>query len=590
MSREKMPLKTFWESVEQRLTACSADELRAIVRAMAQEALPLERQAFLDKLKPKKETAAAVQKALRQDKLLAEIDDCIRELKAAMEGADYEEDDYGWRDDYDDEDSLGPYEKFVDSLTGLFDRTQAAFDYGNFSLARTAYQKLFEKALQLEDDYGRGVRAEDLTEVDVDESCARYLRAVYEIESPAARPAKLFAQMQKAQAWLMQERPMLETLIQISPAPLPQQDQFFQGWIAFLRKQKGKEADAWLREAIRLAQGVEGLAELARAEGKKRPRVYLDWFTALEAEDKPREVLAAAQAALKTLPDKLPIRAAIADHLCTAAAKLNETETLRAGRWEAFRIAPTLSRLLDLWEAAPEGKEQTALMRQAADHIQDYLAHPPRESDIMASTWNEDDNEDNLESPVWIEKSVLAHAYLLAEEVDAVYQLAASENVLGWSSDDNPQGLVVPFFLAQLAEKAPNAFPPNLKQLWQQGLQTSIGFEWAEAESGLQKRLERIYAELLSRLSLSKEQQKTLLAWCLNVAKQRTEAIVSDKHRGSYDKAARLIGACAEVLRLRGEPAAADTLLEKIRERFPRHRAFLAELDTATERVKRNRR
>jgi hypothetical protein len=62
----------------------------------------------------------------------------------------------------------------------------------------------------------------------------------------------------------------------------------------------------------------------------------------------------------------------------------------------------------------PEGKEQTALMRQAADHVQDYLAHPPRESGIMASTWNEDD----LESPVWIEKSVLAHAYLLAEEVD----------------------------------------------------------------------------------------------------------------------------------------------------------------------------
>jgi hypothetical protein len=171
-----------------------------------------------------------------------------------------------------------------------------------------------------------------------------------------------------------------------------------------------------------------------------------------------------------------------------------------------------------------------------------------------------------------------------------VYQLAASENVLGWSSDDNPQGLVVPFFLALLAEKAPNAFPSNLKQLWQQDLQTSIGSEWAETESGLQKRLERIYAELLPRLSLSKEQQKTLLVWCLNVAKRRTEAIVSDKHRGSYDKAARLLGACAEVLRLRGEPAAADTLLEKIRERFPRHRAFLAELDTATERVKRNRR
>jgi hypothetical protein len=36
MSRpEKMPLKAFWEAVEQRLAACSADELYAILRTMA---------------------------------------------------------------------------------------------------------------------------------------------------------------------------------------------------------------------------------------------------------------------------------------------------------------------------------------------------------------------------------------------------------------------------------------------------------------------------------------------------------------------------------------------------------------------------
>ncbi len=35
---DKISLKTFWEVVEQKLAACSADELRAILRAMAQEA------------------------------------------------------------------------------------------------------------------------------------------------------------------------------------------------------------------------------------------------------------------------------------------------------------------------------------------------------------------------------------------------------------------------------------------------------------------------------------------------------------------------------------------------------------------------
>ena len=49
---DKISLKTFWETVEQRLAACSADELRAILRTLAQETTPSVRQAFLDKLGP----------------------------------------------------------------------------------------------------------------------------------------------------------------------------------------------------------------------------------------------------------------------------------------------------------------------------------------------------------------------------------------------------------------------------------------------------------------------------------------------------------------------------------------------------------
>ena len=40
--------------------------------------------------------------------------------------------------------SLDPYEEFVAPLAELFDRAEAAFDYGNVKLARAAYKKLFE--------------------------------------------------------------------------------------------------------------------------------------------------------------------------------------------------------------------------------------------------------------------------------------------------------------------------------------------------------------------------------------------------------------------------------------------------------------
>jgi hypothetical protein len=583
---EKMSLKSFWEAVEQRLAAYSADELRAILRAMAQEIPPTERQAFLARLKPMAETTAVVQQALRQEDLLADIADLTHELKAEMERAEYWEERHGWDEYYDEEDSLGPYEDFVEPLIALFDRTDAVFDYGNYTLAHAAYQKLFA-VLDLDDGYGRGVSAGDLQSVDIGEACARYLRAAYEIEPPAHRPRVLFEQMWQVQLRLARPRPVLEDIIQISPKPLPDQGQFLSDWVAFLRGQSGNDADGWLREAVRLSQGTRGLEELARAEGKKRPRAYLDWLTALEREGKHREVLAAAQEALQTLPDKLPIRAAIADYLCTAAAKLNETDTLRPGRWEAFVAKPTLVRLLDLWDIAPTGEERTRLMQQAVQHVKDYLAHPSGRQEI-GTWWGEDD----LERPAWINKSVLAHAYLLAEDWDAARQLAARKQVLGWSSSDNPQGLIMSFFLVLLSDKRPGTLPSNLAQLWQWGLQNSIGFGYwggiSKGEDSTLKRLERVYADRLSAASLSHGKQEQVLSWCLDVAQQRVNAIVSNQRRGSYGKAAVLIAACAEVLRLRGKGKEADALLDDVRNRFPRHRAFQAELKAAVQWMERS--
>src|SRR3990172_5567199 len=260
---DKMSMKAFWEAVERRLAACSTDELRAILRAMAQETPRAARQAFLGKLQPLPGTDAAIQQAVQQEDLLADIDDLARELKEQTQQAEGWG-EYGWGE-YDDEDSLGPYEEFVEPLAALFDRAEAAFDFGDLALARRAYQKLFE-ALTLEDDYGPRTRADDLSEVDIDEARARYLRAVYETGRPAHHPPALFEQMRQTQSWLAGRRPMLDNIIPITPHPLPDPNRFLRDWIDYLRKQSGGDADAWLREAVRLAQGTSGLGELARTE------------------------------------------------------------------------------------------------------------------------------------------------------------------------------------------------------------------------------------------------------------------------------------------------------------------------------------
>src|SRR5215510_9786778 len=133
----KLSLKAFWNVIEQRLTTCSAEELRAIVRALAQAIPPTERQAFLATLQPVAATAAVLQQESAHEALLEAIDTLADELQEAMEEAE------GW-DEYDEEDSLGPYEEFVEPLAILFGRAAAAFDASNVTLARTAYHNLFE--------------------------------------------------------------------------------------------------------------------------------------------------------------------------------------------------------------------------------------------------------------------------------------------------------------------------------------------------------------------------------------------------------------------------------------------------------------
>jgi hypothetical protein len=57
----RLSLKAFSEAVERQLAACSADELRAILRAMAQGTSPIEREAVLERLREREETVATVQ-------------------------------------------------------------------------------------------------------------------------------------------------------------------------------------------------------------------------------------------------------------------------------------------------------------------------------------------------------------------------------------------------------------------------------------------------------------------------------------------------------------------------------------------------
>lgn len=582
---EHVPVNKFFEEVERRITRAPVHELQSILRHLATRVAPAGRRAFLRDLDPSASDEEGIQRVLRQDDLLFDIDERIRSLKAEAQRA------HAWMDEdggfYDDEDSLGPYARFIEPLTELFDRAAGVFDRGAVALAREAYRRLFFDALEVEDDYGRGVRVRDLPEAEMQSARARFLRAVYEGERGARRPAALFDQMLRLELTVRGGRVTLSDVIAASPAPLPDREAFLRDWIAYLRPQPGAAADQWLREAIRLSEGTRGIAWFAREEGARHPRAYLDWVAALRDEGKIEESMAAAREALRALPPERPIRAAIADILSAAALSRDEHEALREGLWEAFTADPVVSRLLDLRDAAPPAERFTRT-QEAARWLAGALE---RRSVGHTDPWDPGvDMEAERPFGVWGAPAVLAHALLLGGEWEAARAIAdRPEMTLGWSSPNNPQGVVVPTLLRCLSG-SPDAVPFNVAWVWERtgthgaGLR-SFDEDDEHTRAREVKRLDAAYRAIAEEAPVDPSAARALVRWAVDVSERRAAAIAEEQHRGAYPRAAALAAACAEVLNARGQEGEAAALLDRLKGRFPRHSAFQRELDAALARM-----
>ena len=564
--RQKLSLKKFSETVETFLSQSAKSQLQEVIRRWAADTEPTERHAFLSRLTEKQSTPMA--DVSRNVSLLQDIDDILVEVEnMATEEPDWE------LYEQDDEDSLGGFERFVEPLTVLFDRTEAAFDDGDFSAARMAYEKLFS-SFAIESDYGQGVRPHDLPEINFEEVRARYLRATY-LDTPLAdRVASLLEAMTLGTATdFGMERPGLRDLVNNAVTPLPEFDEFLPRWIEVVKQKDGPQYDAWLREAVVLKDGVAGIENLALTEGKLRPRAFLDWISELFQNKRHEDAVKAAEVSLERLPRDLPIRAAIADHMVACAQDLKLPAAEARGRWITFETKPSLEKLIALFESA-KGPERTKLMRRAADVISNHQSTQHKyERD---KSWE----RDFVESPASVDNSLLAHAYLLAGLMEKALTLAKSGKTLGWSGNDNAQPLCVAYGLVHGTQLAPQDVPPRLRSLWVSAAHRI--YTWSDSYFELETKEKRTIAQQIDDAYKHSMECHPLspefAEWCFKAAEARVNAIVSNNHRRAYDRAALLTVASYETMLAIQNEKEAKNFVNRIRDRFPRHSAFQREL------------
>ena len=601
--KKRLSAADFLEALEGRLTALKPAELRATLMAHAETLPAAERGTFLAIFETADEAGKAGGK--RRPRRATEAESLLRDIEALVEqcgegrhaGREYDSEDEGEGEDWDHYEpahATWPTAK----LDALFERADAAFRAGDLALARDAYEKL----LNLVAGYGEDgfdadeEESEPVGATDLDEAKSRYLRALYETTEPAQRPAALLKVLQDLQ--YVGGPVGLPQVIGARRSPLPDREAFLDAWITLLRQGRSDqfgfdlEARRLLFQAVRMHRGTEGLAELARRDGRRIPEAYRKWVQALAEEDETEEAVRAAQEALRALPPRGEIRAWIAEFIAEATEKSNNGAARLEARREAFRATPTLARLSALCEAAESMGQLKPVVHAETTRLRAAVASRSRRK-----------GRDEEPAAMHTGHRLLATLLLLNGDTDEAIALAQRAPAVGWSGGDHPGPVVMPYLLCAASGGAEPTPGTALAELWRgvdadespfpmwdldaQDHDVDEEPEDAWPDISLKPRPVRLTPFLQAQIgqqSVDPERRARFLNVAWSIAERRVKEILDKKHRRAYERAAMLVAAVSEARIMAGDPESGHTLLTNVRQQFSRYSAFTRELDKTTRR------
>ncbi|MBI3869163.1 MAG: hypothetical protein HY299_11615 [Verrucomicrobia bacterium] len=471
--------------------------------------------------------------------------------------------------------SNNPYDDFAPALGRLFERTRQAFDQEKMELARDAYAGLFA-LLGLRDDYGFAItRPEGLV---IRDDQARYLRAIGQTASTQERPVLMIHTKRLLAQSLWEGCDLsIQTLLEIAPLRPLEREEWLDNLICALDQDCEPGADRWLREAVRLRHGADGLRDLTRRKSPWRPRVWLDWLEMLEKRESPNSMLEAAEEALAHIPEGLELRATAADHLARAATQVGDRRREIAARWEAFRAAPFPARLLDLWVAAGGAKEQRTWMRRVATVACDQtggLIPGPLVDGLCPSSevLLKEDGDYFTSGP---SSEIVACARLLAGDWREALRMACTDPLDASAEGHNIRMLVLSVMLAWLTRWPNKELAPNTAEI----LDDAMGlFDISgEVPTQLGHSFKMAFSKAIPRWKPAPPSVgATVEDRCLRLVRSEITAALKTFELVRNGRVALLAGAATEVLRERRSEADAIGFMDDLT-RIHRSRPEFAE-------------
>jgi len=570
---EKLYLREFIKKLKLRLHKFSREDLDSIIIEHAKCLSPDQRQEFLD-------IFATFQKAKPRKSIKIIKDSLLKEIKEFGDQAkNYEfTTGWGWDHEYRDERAWGD-DSWVPEIDNLFGRIDDFYEAGNFKFAKHAYRMLLDIYYSgIEESYFSGYEYNSMIETDIQETQLKYYRCIYLTEETSSRPGILFDTISR-RSWYSYDF-SLEGMINVSLEDLPDWDKFGKLWIDFLKQQKGdKTVNRLLREAVRFFEGTRGLEELAKKKGQEFPGVYVDWLESLKKEKKYSEMLNAASMGLESLSETLEIRAKIADHFQAAAKVLKRDDLVLKSLKESLFADPSLLRLLNLLDISKNINQRIDFINEALSRfsiIKKRRANSKKQRFFINQS--PDLSENNV--PDTLEICCLL---LKGDYKEAASHIKASKP-LGWTHIEKSNAIIVSFFLyAKWNKKRP--LTSNLDKLWKMSTEFDpTPFYYKEGvylDKDIDSRFRSYIENTLKEFPLDEQEKENYFSSAKKVAYARINAIVSNKHRKSYWKAAELVLAIAEIFWSNSEFKKGQMLINHFQKKYNRHSAFQRELKNA---------
>jgi hypothetical protein len=258
-------------------------------------------------------------------------------------------------------------------------------------------------------------------------------------------------------------------------------------------------------------------------------------------------MLVACREALESLPQG-SFREQAAGYLVRAAMELGDAEVVLQGKREGFLSAPNEKNLIDLLQEAENQNRRSHELNTILKLKEEFKDRQAFHGDLYLKV------------------------LLMAGRLDEAFSEGKDDKSTGWSY--GKVGVLFASILSALTENSQEAVV--IRALLREYAEKAYRFVgYAEGKEDISREI----INGLASLQLTSSERQKYLTWAERLGRDRVESIVSNQHRGAYERAAMVLGGLAECYVLSRESDKAKSLLKEFIDiKFPRHRAFRAEV------------